>query len=166
MEQIHLKIINGDLLKLASEGHFDYIVHGCNCFHAMNSGIAGKIAARYPEARSADKLTGFGDRNKLGKCSLAYLDNLIIVNAYTQFNYGRSSNRYFEYPAFYSFLNMFKNILVSEFKENKFRIGFPLIGCGLANGDKSFVISMLKDFAKETKDIAETTLVLFNETLS
>lgn len=30
-----LKIIHGDLIKLALLGDFDVIVHGCNCFNMM-----------------------------------------------------------------------------------------------------------------------------------
>ena len=27
-----IRYVDGDLLKLADEGHFDVIAHGCNCF--------------------------------------------------------------------------------------------------------------------------------------
>lgn len=34
------KEIKGDLIKLALEGEFDVIAHGCNCFCTMGAGIA------------------------------------------------------------------------------------------------------------------------------
>lgn len=33
-----MKYIIGDLLKLADDGQFDVIVHGCNCFNTMGAG--------------------------------------------------------------------------------------------------------------------------------
>ena len=43
----HVKTTDGDLLKLAKNGEFDVIIHGCNCFTAMFSGIAGQIRKEY-----------------------------------------------------------------------------------------------------------------------
>ena len=28
-------VVHGDLFKLAEQGEFDIIVHGCNCFNTM-----------------------------------------------------------------------------------------------------------------------------------
>ena len=61
-----IRYIDGDLLKLADEGHFDLIAHGANCFCVMGSGIAPQIKAKYPEAYEADCKTTAGDVNKLG----------------------------------------------------------------------------------------------------
>ena len=41
-----MKIIKGDLIKLALQGEFDVIVHGCNCFCTMGAGIAKSIKPR------------------------------------------------------------------------------------------------------------------------
>ena len=38
-----MKIISGNLITLALEGHFDVIVHGCNCFGVMGAGIAAQM---------------------------------------------------------------------------------------------------------------------------
>ena len=35
-----MKIIKGDLIALANQGHFEVITHGCNCFCTMGAGIA------------------------------------------------------------------------------------------------------------------------------
>jgi O-acetyl-ADP-ribose deacetylase (regulator of RNase III) len=52
-----MKVVTGDLLKLALEGHFDVIVHGCNCQCAMGAGIALSIKNQFPEAYEADLRT-------------------------------------------------------------------------------------------------------------
>ena len=83
--------IEGDLLKLAGQGHFDVIIHGCNCFCTMGAGIAKAIRDQFPAAYEADLATEKGSREKLGSYSSAEVaidDHLLtVVNAYTQFNY-------------------------------------------------------------------------------
>ena len=87
-----MKTIQGDLIKIAKAGKFDLIIHGCNCFCVMGAGIAKTIKSEFPEAYKADQNTKKGDKEKLGNYSLAEvtLDSkkLIIINAYTQFDYG------------------------------------------------------------------------------
>lgn len=38
-----MKVLHGDLISLALAGHFEAIVHGCNCFCTMGAGIAKAI---------------------------------------------------------------------------------------------------------------------------
>jgi len=38
-----MKIVNGDLIKMALAGEFDVIVHGSNCFCNFGAGIAKQI---------------------------------------------------------------------------------------------------------------------------
>jgi len=64
-----MKYAKGDLLKMAEEGKFDVIVHGCNCFNTMGAGIARQIARRFPEAYAADCETIASDISKLGTFS-------------------------------------------------------------------------------------------------
>ena len=71
-----MKTIKGDLIKLAEEGKFDVIIHGCNCFHAMGGGIAKQLADKYPQVEEVDRQTTFGDRNKLGSYSLEHALNV------------------------------------------------------------------------------------------
>jgi O-acetyl-ADP-ribose deacetylase (regulator of RNase III) len=86
-----MRVITGDLIALALAGEFDVIVHGANCQCAMGAGIAKAIRERFPEAYEADLATPRGDRSKLGSISVASIArgglNLIVVNAYTQFDY-------------------------------------------------------------------------------
>ena len=39
-----INYVDGDLIKLAKQGRFDVIVHGCNCFCQMGAGIAPQMA--------------------------------------------------------------------------------------------------------------------------
>ena len=85
-----MKTMRGNLLTLALEGHFDVIIHGCNCNGSMEAGIAQEISLTFPEACESDKKTTAGDRSKLGTISSARVlrngRQLIVVNVYTQFN--------------------------------------------------------------------------------
>ena len=124
--------VEGDLLALARTGAFDVIVHGCNCFHAMGGGIARIIAAEFPEALQADKATPHGERGKLGTISVAQVETaagrLSIVNAYTQFDYG-TDRRQVDYEA----ISQCFEAVAARFGDK--RIGYPMIGAGLAGGD-------------------------------
>lgn len=73
----------------------DAIVHQANCQCTMGSGIAKYIKERYPEAYAADCKTIKGDKEKLGRASVARVVTpstntrlKYIFNLYSQFNYG------------------------------------------------------------------------------
>jgi len=127
-----MKVTEGDLIKKAKEGEFDLIAHGCNCFCIMGAGIAEGIRSEFPEAFDADQTTTKGSKEKLGTCSFAKIEregiNLIVVNAYTQFDY-RGRVVKVDYDAVRLCMKWIK-----ENFEGK-RIGLPKIGAGLAGGD-------------------------------
>lgn len=128
-----MKITKGDLTQLAKQGSFDVIIHGCNCFHAMGAGIALAIKKEFPQAYRADLNTPKRSKAKLGDYSVAKITlksgkPLWVVNAYTQYRYGRDK------------VHLDYNALKSVFEKIKrdfstLKIGYPLIGCGLAGGD-------------------------------
>lgn len=155
-----MKTIKGDLIKLAEEGEFDVIIHGCNCFHAMGGGIAEQLADKYPQVEVADKQTEFGDREKLGKWTEAIVevnDNVFtVVNAYTQYKWSSGSD-VFEYEAFQQFLKLFtESVLYCPFR---IKIGFPQIGAGLAGGDWSRISKMIEKFSEDVASYADVTVV-------
>lgn len=153
-----MKRIKGDLIELALAGEFDLIVHGCNCMCTMGAGIAKTIKSTFPAAYTADKETIKGDESKLGDISIATValptGNLIIVNAYTQFDYkGRG-------------LKANYNAIRQAFRKVKerytgLRIGFPAIGAGLAGGDWSIIATIIEEELKGE----DFTFVEFDKTI-
>lgn len=127
-----MKSVEGDLVKLALAGEFDVIVHGCNCQCVMGAGVAKAIRDTFPEAYQADLATPKGDRNKLGTISHARVDrggsDLLIVNAYTQFHW-RGEGVLVDYAAVRAAFAAIKATFAGR------RIGYPMIGAGLARGD-------------------------------
>ena len=142
---IHKK---GNLLDMADNGDFDIIIQGCNCFCAMGAGLAPQIARRYPEAEEADYVTRRGDIMKLGNWTMAWSTRepdkkaFRIINAYTQYVTSQLGEDVFEYAAFELILRK----LAHEYGAQRY--GFPLIGCGLAGGDKRRIMALLENFAK------------------
>ena len=141
---IHIK---GDLIKLAQAGEFDVIVQGCNCFNTMGSGLAKQIKAEIPEAYQVDQETESGDVNKLGNYTIADIQvgvsGFTVVNAYTQYDFNKTgeSADLFEYSSFEVILRKL------ELRAGSCRFGFPLIGMGLAGGNKARIMALLEAFA-------------------
>jgi O-acetyl-ADP-ribose deacetylase (regulator of RNase III) len=137
-----MKTIHGDLIRLAKAGQFDVIVHGCNCFCTMGRGIAKSIREEFPEAYAADQETKHGDRSKLGSYSEASiaLDGraFTVINAYTQYDYrGQKPNA--DYDAIRSAFRVIKQ------NYSRARIGYPLIGAGLAGGNWAEIAAIIED---------------------
>lgn len=138
-----IKWANGDMIKMAKEGYFDAIGHGCNCFHTMGSGIAPLMNEfSNGDLLEVDKKTSLGDINKLG--DISYVDtqvylskegglaekNIRLFNLYTQYNFGNSSlgQVYVHWKSFESALYKMVDRTIGK------NIAIPLIGCGLAGG--------------------------------
>lgn len=153
----NFKEIDGDLIELFKEGEFDVIVHGCNCFATMGAGIALTMGNEFPEAKAADKRLKIPNgKKRLGKLSYAEIDGIpndkdkaFVFNLYTQFNPGPD----FKMKALKDSLgNMIKQLefQYEEFDPSDIKIGFPLIGCGIAGGDwnevKKVIKKMMKDY--------------------
>jgi O-acetyl-ADP-ribose deacetylase (regulator of RNase III) len=150
-----MKIIQADLLQLALDGHFDVIVHGCNCHCTMGAGIAKAIKSEFPEAFEADLQTPKGDKAKLGYITFADVERngrrITIVNGYTQFDW-RGPGVLVDYEAVRSVMRSVKSRFSGQ------RIGYPRIGAGLAKGDW-VLISAIIDEELEGED---HTLVEFD----
>jgi O-acetyl-ADP-ribose deacetylase (regulator of RNase III) len=136
-----MSIINGNLIELAKGNYFDLIFHGCNCFSTMNSGIAKQIKIAFPMAYIIDKQCKKSPIEKLGSITYTIIKipdkkPLIIVNAYTQFKYGRDKS-YIDYDALRSCLKIIKTTFPNK------KIGYPKIGSGLAGGDWDKIYSII-----------------------
>lgn len=110
-----------------------YLLHGCNCFHAMGAGLAKQIKEAYPGAYEADKAyLPKGDVRKLGNWSEFHTGEFIILNLYTQYYYGK---KYTSVPLDYEALTLgLRKFNQHVWKEQPI-IAMPRIGCGLAGGD-------------------------------
>lgn len=136
-------VVKGDIIRLTLKGDFDVIVQGCNCFNTMGAGFAKQVKKVFAEAWQADQKTRKGDRTKLGTITYALIEHqgreFYVINAYTQFNYGREKIQYVDYDAVRS---CFKEI--AKVFENK-HIAYPKIGCGLAGGDWNVVSNIINE---------------------
>jgi O-acetyl-ADP-ribose deacetylase (regulator of RNase III) len=127
-----MNVVQGDLLRLALDGRFDVIVHGCNCQCQMGKGIALAIKQQFPEAYAADQQTTKADRGKLGTFSQAAIvrptASFTVVNAYTQCHW-RGTGVLADLDAIAA---VFRQLRL-DFGGR--RIGYPRVGAGLARGD-------------------------------
>ncbi len=145
--------MEGDLISLAEEGMFDVIIHGCNCLCAMGSGIAKTFKSKYPQVYKVDCETTKGDREKLGSYSaitVGHQNSFVVVNAYTQFNYSRK-----DMDVDYDAVRKVFGLIKQDFSGK--RIGYPLIGAGLAGGDWN----VIEEIIKQELDGEDHTLVKF-----
>lgn len=148
-----MKIIKGDLLKLADTGVFDVIVHGCNCWNTMGAGIALQIKRKYPAAWKVDQNTVKGNTNKLGTYTSAQIGNLTIINAYTQYVPG-----YNDLQENYAAINTVMRRIAVDFQGKK--IGLPLIGAGLAGGDWNIIQGIIEN---NLEGMVDYTIVEYNK---
>jgi len=108
----------------------------------MGAGIALAIKTKYPDAYAADCETVKSDRNKLG--SFSYADVMgssgpfTIVNAYTQFHW-RGKGVKVDYHAVRKVMSGVKMRYSGK------RIGYPLIGAGLAGGDWGVISAIIDE---------------------
>jgi len=134
-----IQYVEGDLL----ESDCDVIVHGCNCFNTMNSGIAKSIRDKFPEAWKVDQKTVYGDINKLGSFTMAECENngkkILVLNCYTQYKYG-TSHRHTDYDAIRKCMRKINSMF-----DKNVKIGFPKIGTGLAGGDWNIIEKIINE---------------------
>ena len=140
--QAAMETVRGDIIRLALDGVFDVVVHGCNCQCVMGAGVAKSIRAAFPAAFEADRATAKGDRGKLGTFSSAQIASggrsITVVNAYTQFHW-RGRKPLADYEAIRRVFNLIRSTFSGQ------RIGYPKIGAGLAGGDWSTIAAIIDD---------------------
>lgn len=157
-----MKEIKGDLIKLALEGSFDCIVHGCNCLSTMGAGIAPQMAKVFGADKFEMELWG-PTIEKLGCIDYCdfhqYTRPLVVINAYTQYSFGRNHKDGisipFDYEAFTICLRKINLVFSGK------SIGLPLIGAGLAGGDWLLIRKIIEN---ELFNL-DVTIVYFEEEL-
>jgi len=174
-----MKIIEGDLIALAKQGHFDVITHGCNCFCTMGAGIAVAMKQNFQcDVFPMEHPNYRGDINKLGTIDYLTISLVInkpiklgnlnllapdfggfpltVVNSYTQYHYGSNHIDGKEKPFDYDAITLCMRKINHIFKGKS--IGLPKIGCGLARGEWSVVRQILE---RELVDM-DITIINFN----
>jgi O-acetyl-ADP-ribose deacetylase (regulator of RNase III) len=144
--------LDGDLITLAKAGTFDVIAHGCNCHSTMGAGIAPQMAKAFGCDRFVMERIG-SDVNKLGNIDYQTLNHndkeLTVVNAYTQFNYGRNHADGDAKPLSYEALTLCMKKMNILFAGK--HIGLPKIGAGLAGGDWDLIKAIIQRELKDCK---------------
>lgn len=145
-----IQYIVGDLIEALKHGEVDAIGHQTNCFHVMKSGIAPLIArAWYPTVTMADIKTPIADKNKMGTFSVAETGDGLVYNIYGQYHFDRRQETY---GTSYDHLGMGLRAVRSDLDSRKaLKVGFPLIGCGLAGGDWGRVSGLIEEAFKDFK---------------
>ncbi len=162
------KEINGDLIELAVNGEFDVIAHGCNCFCTMGAGIAVRMKEVFAcHLFFLERAEHKGDINKLGqiehhvvnKNNLFWppMKELTVVNAYTQYHYGKIGATATDLPLNYSAITLCMKKINHIFKGK--HVGLPKIGATLAGGDWEKIKQIIK---QELKD-CDVTVVIYNK---
>jgi len=134
------------------------IVHGCNCQGVMGSGVAKSIRDKWPSVYNAyndhynfeglhlgDTIPVCGERNTnsihISKYTHQLPEELIVVNAMTQYEYGGVKGVvYVDYDAVAACFSCIKLLA----RDTGLPVHFPLIGCGLANGDWNIVSEIIE----------------------
>lgn len=138
------------------------IVHGVNCSHAMGSGVALAIKRKWPKVyesyiracQNKDVITFYGQKNLLGTIDVVYInDDLYVINAFTQLNYGREAGR--RYVSYDAVDDCFKTIARLQKEPNckwkDLNLFFPKIGSGLGGGDWKIIKSIIQHHEPENK---------------
>lgn len=134
-----MKVINGDLIKLALDSRFNIIAHGCNLKKNFGAGIALQIKKTFPEAYLTDKEAVGNTLGDISTCNTLF-PKLTIVNCYTQIYYGkpygynsRNTCKADTVDARYVAIEKCMNEINILFPNKT--IGLPKIGSGLAGLD-------------------------------
>lgn len=165
--------VQGNLITLALEGKFDVIAHGCNCLSNMGAGLAPHMAKTFGCDKFPLENKG-ADINKLGCIDYrtfviskhciwdSALDEnvkedplLTVVNAYTQYRYGRNHKDGDKLPVDYEAITLCMRKMNNVFRGK--HIGLPKIGAGLAGGDWNRIKRIIQT---ELKDCKVTVVIL------
>lgn len=141
---------------------YGILVHGVNAQGVMNSGIAKQIRNKYPIVYSdyVFRYKDCGNKLDLGDAIITDVKpNYKIVSGVTQQFYGRDKTRvYADYKAIAKvFLRVNELALSTDLP-----VLFPLIGCGLGNGDKEKVLWIIDNVL--SSDVKRTLFLFDTET--
>jgi len=148
-----MRTIEGNIINYALDGRCDVLIHGCNCLCVMGSGLAKSIKSIFPSAYQADQRSDYNKvkgeyyqrnpRKKLGSYTSSKETNVLggnftIVNAYTQYGFGRNKV-HADYDAIRKVFRKIKKDFAGK------RIAYPKIGAGLAGGDWKIISKIIDE---------------------
>ena len=141
-----MKHIKGDLI----ESDVGVMVHVCNNYHVMGSGIAYFLKQKYPQVYEADLDTPQGDESKMGTYSVAAIqDNRFVCNLYAMWGIGSNGNpleRNLSYDHFYNGLYKICEEIATKYPLTTTIVGLPkYVGCCRAGGSWDIVEAIIKD---------------------
>lgn len=145
-----MKVITGDIIKLAEQGKFDVIIHGCNCEASMGAGLALQIKESYPDAAAVNTASK-DPKSKLGGVTGVSVESndgsgntFTILNGYTQL-YARNPGGLSTLVDYDAIRSVFKTV-AENFPE--MRIAYPKIGAGRARGDWDTIKAIIEEELK------------------
>lgn len=144
-----IKIINGNLLDSTA----DVILHQVNCQGKMNSGVAKAIREKWPEVFIKYSEFCSSGNAKLGKClPVKISDKRVVVNMFSQENYGYDKKLYTSYDAVNTCLANLKNYMViNGFKS----LSLPYnMCCCRGGGDWDVIMALLNANFRNSNDIS------------
>lgn len=122
------------------------IVHGCNNYGVMGSGVAKQIRDKWPNVYDVYHLKYQVFGLELGSIiPVETIDGKIIVNAITQDGFGRDGKQYVKYDAIE---NCFISINDRAPSWEATEIAMPRIGAGLGGGDWKIIEEIITRTAK------------------
>lgn len=134
----------GDLLIDGLADGLEFIAHGCNAQGIMGSGIARSIKDKWPTVFEVYRKT----ERELGKNIVVQTPEAIVINCITQETYGRDKNTvYCSYEAIESCMKRIDLLIYTSGLapyEYPVKVGMPLIGSGLANGDWATISKIIE----------------------
>lgn len=125
-----------------TELEWGVIVHGCNCSGGFGSGVAGAIKEKWPIVAKVFHATPPCPELLGGIQVVRIQEELFVINAFTQINYGSDGLRYADPMAIQETL---KSAIRFATKTN-LDLYVPRIGCGLGG----------LSWEKEVKPLFET----------
>lgn len=136
----------GDLFAEVKDG---YIMHGCNAHGVMGSGVAAIIRKDYHKAYEVYALQ-FPNYILGEVIPVKVDDNIVIVNAITQDDYGTHKVQV-DYDAVEQACRGVKHLAASGMIPSN-EVHFPFIGAGLAGGDEHTLMTIFDQQFSDGQD--------------
>ena len=129
-----------------------FVIHGCNAYGVMGSGIAAQVRKQFPGAYTEyrecfERWKKQGMRFiPLGSYTAYYDGKKTIINAITQKKFGGTPGVvYADYKAIRKFFKEFNKDIGSVHPQRSINVAMPKIGAGLAGGDWQIIAQIIEE---------------------